>query len=837
MLSTVKKIIFLSIALLITHLNSATAQDKTTDAEVKKYEKEIVDLVKYVEGTFNFLGSTDAPASEKEIVISESYSKVFRDSEVQIEDDLDEARETPMNKNVQSYLQDIDFFFSEAKFTLDIQSITKGTNERNEPYFTVTLNRNLKATDIKGNAINNNKPRYIEIALNEEARDLKIISFYTTKLDETADLRFWWDNLPVAWQTVLSKKINITAKPSDTQIKNILKITEIDISGNKEITDLLPLSRLTSLQKVNCANTKVNNVDGLRNLIKLESLDCSNTQITSFDALKYTTNLRIVLFNNTLVSDINQFASFLYLQQVQMNKTLVKDLTPLEWAEELIDIRFNETGVASIEILKELTNIESFHASTSKITDISTLSKFTKLRVVDISNTTISDISSLAGLPALEKIVVDNTAISEINSLSGMKTLTRIYCDNTKIKKEQASAFMQKNPQTLVMYDSQILFTWWKEMPEVWKTFFLKSINFSGEPGKEELQLMANINSIDLQGNKEIKTLDPLSKMNKLEILNVSETSISDLTPLIGLLDLKEIKIAKTSVSVLNPILKLSKLQKLDISNTSVSELLPLKGLTSLEELIMDNTKVSSISILDEHKSLKVVYADKTGINEEIVDVFNAKQPECLVIYQTEAINTWWNKLDKTWKAYFQKEFQIQDKPDREQAHKLLQTKELSFAGDEFKTIEPLEKLKSLEVLNFTDTRITDLKPISKHKNLRVLKMAQNPGITDLSALKDYSRLEGLDIQNTLVKDLSPISTVTSLKILKLNGTNVNTLKSLAGLANLEQLEFFNTKVWFLKPLFSLKKLEKVKFYNTKVLKMFTKKYMEANPSVDVVSF
>ena len=837
MLSTAKKIVLSLLLFTFFIPYTSLAQNELSEQDRIKYESDINDMVKYIEGTFNFLGDEEALASEKEIIISESYLKAFRDSEVQIEDDLDESRETSMNKGVQSYLQDIDFFFKNVKFTFDIESIKYAYNERKEPYFTVTLNRNLNGTDIKGNPVNNNKPRYIEISLNEEQRDLKIISFYTTKLDETADLRFWWDNLPNAWKTVLSKNIKIEGRITDTQIKNIINTEEIDISGNKDIDNLLPLSRLTKLRKVNCSNTPVNSVDGLRNLINLEVLDCSNTKIVSFDALKYTTNLRNLYLDNTLISDIQPLENFLVLQQLHMNKTLVTNLAPIEYAEELTDLRINGTQISDISILKELENIESFYANGSKISDISTLLNFKKLAVLDIGNTSISSISSLSALENLQKLTIDNTKIAEIESLSGMKSLVRIYCDNTGIKSQQASAFTQKNPKTLVMYDSQILVSWWKEMPDVWKKILAAEISLSGEPGKEELQLMANVSKIDVHGNKDITTLEPLSKLNKLEVLNIEGTPIKDLMPLLNLLDLRDLNLANTEITVLNPLLKLTKLQNLDISGTQVIEILPLKALTNLESLNMDKTKVSSITVLNDFKNLKFIYADNGALTEEKVDIFNASNPECLVIYQTENLNSWWNSLDKTWQEFFKKEFQIQDKPDRLQAHKLIYTKELSFSGDDFRTLAPLARLKWLESLSFNDTRVEDLKPIAAHKNLKSLKMPENPGINDLSPISAYSHLEVLDIQNTMVKDLKPISTIISLKILKINGTKVTSLKSLAGLKNLEQIDFFNTKVWFLKPLYSMKKIEKVKCYNTKIMKPLVKKYKEKNPTVDVVHY
>ncbi|RLD38334.1 MAG: leucine-rich repeat domain-containing protein, partial [Bacteroidetes bacterium] len=89
------------------------AQDEPqiTAEEVEAYSEQSKQMVKYLEGTLNFLGDPNEVASEKDIIINQSFLKMFENDEVQIEDDLDENREIPISKDVQAYLKDIDFFY------------------------------------------------------------------------------------------------------------------------------------------------------------------------------------------------------------------------------------------------------------------------------------------------------------------------------------------------------------------------------------------------------------------------------------------------------------------------------------------------------------------------------------------------------------------------------------------------------------------------------------------------------------------------------------------------------------------------------------------------------
>ena len=128
-----KKITILSI--LLFGLAFGGQAQKLSKDEIAKYESEIKSMLAYLEETMNFIGDSATSASEKEIVFTESWSKIFIDDKVQVEDDLDVNRKTPINKDVQAYLKDIDFFFKNAQFKFDLQSIANQTRDDGSVYF------------------------------------------------------------------------------------------------------------------------------------------------------------------------------------------------------------------------------------------------------------------------------------------------------------------------------------------------------------------------------------------------------------------------------------------------------------------------------------------------------------------------------------------------------------------------------------------------------------------------------------------------------------------------------------------------------------------------------
>ena len=159
----------------------AKSQTSLREDEIKEYESQVNQMVQYLQSTLNFIGDPSNSAHEKDVIFKESYSKIFKDENVQVEDDLDENRGVSINKDVQAYLKDIDFFFDKAEFTFDVQSVTPQINDHGNTFFKVAMVRTLSARTITGDSISNSRNRFLEINLDIDKKELMIVSFYTTK--------------------------------------------------------------------------------------------------------------------------------------------------------------------------------------------------------------------------------------------------------------------------------------------------------------------------------------------------------------------------------------------------------------------------------------------------------------------------------------------------------------------------------------------------------------------------------------------------------------------------------------------------------------------------------
>ncbi|MGE5425092.1 MAG: hypothetical protein ACM3N9_06990, partial [Syntrophothermus sp.] len=240
-----------------------------TPEQIESFRQQSAQLVKFVEGTLNFLADKRNPVKEKQVIVNSSYLKVFWDDKVQVEDDLDEKRLVPLYKDVPAYLTDVDFFFRRAKFSYTVQDVAVLTNDIGQTYFKVTAMRTLTGLTVNEDSVNNNKVRYIEINYDDSKQQLKIVSMYTTKLNEQNDMRNWWNDLPQAWKDLFGKDVQVSSSVNLNQVSflsdslstvngqpvqletqriypvlsGIIGKAGINLSGIKDLNDISPLTK------------------------------------------------------------------------------------------------------------------------------------------------------------------------------------------------------------------------------------------------------------------------------------------------------------------------------------------------------------------------------------------------------------------------------------------------------------------------------------------------------------------------------------------------------------------------------------------------------------------
>jgi Leucine-rich repeat (LRR) protein len=787
--------------------------------QIDTFQVQSSQLVTYFQGTLNFLADVSNSVRDKQTIITQSYLKVFWDPKVQIEDDLDENRAVSLYKDIPAYLSDVSFFFKGAKFLYTVQNVNVMKTPAGQTYFKVTANRNLKGLTINGDSVNSNKVRYIEINYNDSLQQLKIVSIYTTKLNERDDMRNWWNGLTSEWRQIFGKGISvgdtlhlnnisqfhdsvamaggqtirIDSTPVFRAIIGIYGRKGLDVSGNPSIKDLAPVSKLSALVTLNVSNTGIDDLTEIRNLNNLENLDVSGTLVASLTPLKYAVKIKSLKMAKTLVDDLSLVAGFTGL--------------------ELLD--FSNTPIEKLDPIRDLSNLSMLNLTGTRVTDLSPVSGLKNLTVIHFDSTMVSDLTPLKSLSKLQLVYCDDSKVKDLEPLGEMTSLRRIYCDNTGVDHALASRFMQKHPEVLVIFESAELNKWWGGLPEEWKKVFGFYAKLDDQPTTEQLHRLSLVDSITVKGRVALTTLEPLKMLKGLRYLDAANTGITDLSPLADL----------------------SELEFINASNTKVASLDALKELKKLELLFLDNCQVSNLKALSSLEKLQFVYADNTGVTQAEANRLVDANPLVLVVFQTYENNSWWKNIPEEWRQVFAKHVKISGTPDKVDLQRIANLEKVTATDNIMITsLQPVVHLSRLKEINCSDTRLTSLGPLGTMKQLRAIRITKNP-LTDLSTIAGLTGLTELDVSNTQVEELESIQNLTNLEVLKLAGTQVKNLKYLAKMTNLKVVEIYNTRVSSLDIFEPMAGLTNLKVFNTKVSEKKVEKFKLTHPGCEVVYY
>lgn len=877
----------ISISLILFFLTlSITAQTSLSDKDIKEYENQIYQMVNYLQETVNFIGDPDNYAQEKDIIFKESYSKIFRDENVQIEDDLDENRGTTINKDVQAYLKDIDFFFHDVEFTFDIQNVIPQINELGETFFKVEMVRTIAGNAITGDSINNSINRFLEINLDTYKKELKIVSFYTTKPNAKEELYNWWNSMSSTWKQYLGKDYFIAEDVEISEINKILTdgytmLVKKDfvlqdsfmIVGNDTmsmdrigelyghrpdtivyiddvvsrwvedtiITSLSPvyeiLQQIAKTTEVNVAGDEnIVNLDPLSELSELRSLNCSDTKVSDINPIRNLNKIKELNISGTNVTDISNLKYANVVQAFRADNVQISDISVVSFFKDLNNLSLANTNVSDIAPVSKCTNLTTLNLSGTQVTDLAPLSNLLNLYDLDISNTPVSDISPLHDLVNLHFLNIEGTKVTDLASLDNLDVLNEINFSNTQISDLMPLDKMSR--LTKIYCDNSLVD---KKMTD---TFMSSNPNVLVIYETKALELWWNaLPSFwkDLLTDQAMTSKRP-SKEELHSIINIKNLKINhfiqDAEPISRLTNIEFLDMSDSKIDDLSPLYGLHNLKSLNVKNTAVSDLSSLSNLKNLKELNIENTEVKSLQPLYELSNISKIYADGSKVKKDEVVELKKKQRQVTVIYQTDDLRLWWGtQLSPGWREVFNNHILCNLNPTAEQLQSIVDIEEIVVdPTNVVESLEPLSEMAFLKKLIINNNKIQDLTPLSDKEFLEVLSVSGNP-IDNIVPLAELHSLKNLNIENTPVSDLTPIASLKNIKVLNIGGTSVRNLKPIAEYESLEDLSIVNTFIKSVVPLENLTSLKHLKAYKTKIKSKHIELLKRKFPDLNVIYY
>ncbi len=165
----------------------------------------------------------------------------------------------------------------------------------------------------------------------------------------------------------------------------------------------------------------------LTELINLERIEVSNTSISDLSPLAGLTKLRYLELVHNPISDLSPLAGLANLETLKVLYAESPNLTPLKGLTGLRELSIARSGVSDISPLAGLINLESLALFDNRnIQDISPLAALRNLKGLNLSGNNISDVSALAALTNLERLEIQRNNISDISPLDVIRTKAKV---------------------------------------------------------------------------------------------------------------------------------------------------------------------------------------------------------------------------------------------------------------------------------------------------------------------------------------------------------------------------------------------------------------------------
>lgn len=223
-------------------------------------------------------------------------------------------------------------------------------------------------------------------------------------------------------------------KVSDlTGLEYAVNLNELILTSDL-VTDLTPISGLTSLTVLMLDANPLASLDGISALTNLEVLSLSQTVISDLSPLSGMHSLRELYLWATQVVSLNPIESLPNLERLYLYQSPIESLSPLTGLSALVELTLGGSEqTTDYDPISGLTGLERLTIRQGAVADLGRFSGLTGLTYLDISDDIISDLSPLEVLVNLEILSIENCWLEEIAPLGSLPHLYSVDLRNNLI--------------------------------------------------------------------------------------------------------------------------------------------------------------------------------------------------------------------------------------------------------------------------------------------------------------------------------------------------------------------------------------------------------------------
>lgn len=243
---------------------------------------------------------------------------------------------------------------------------------------------------------------------------------------------------------------------SSIDFSGLRELKSVNLNGNKDITDLSPLSGADGLNVLRISNTGaadigilsgfselrileasatgIEDISPLASCAELEEIELNDCRISSLQPLGGMTELRVLKADGNMLEDLDGLQGKEELESLSVADNSLKDLNGMETAYRLKDLIAYGNDLESAAGLSSCTVLENVDLHDNDLSDVSVLAKSKETLIrLDLSKNRLTDLSYMEGMPGLEKIFLDENGIEDLSFLSRSPLLEVLSAEHNRI--------------------------------------------------------------------------------------------------------------------------------------------------------------------------------------------------------------------------------------------------------------------------------------------------------------------------------------------------------------------------------------------------------------------
>ena len=285
------------------------------------------------------------------------------------------------------------------------------------------------------------------------------------------------------------------------ELKHMSFLTTLTIENGvgSELEYIKFLSNLEELMIVDTAVSQDNLAD-IAKINGLKRLTLRNCDLSGVSALADSTALTYLDLSENAIGDITVLGKMAALQEAYLQSNAIDSVAPLSTLSSLTTLDISHNVVTTIAPLSDVTTLTWLNASNNRIAKLGDIGKLKSLTTLTLEENELTGIGSVGNCVALTELNISGNSITDIANIAKLKELMYFYFSDNKVT----------------------------ELPKFSKDCALVTITGNNNDIKslENLSGLKNLNTVNMEYNKNLSSLKPLASCHKLIEVNVFGTKV-----------------------------------------------------------------------------------------------------------------------------------------------------------------------------------------------------------------------------------------------------------------------------------------------------------------------